>query len=161
MFFYEGRWKPGQMMVALRTSDASRYLVISLKAPCHYVTRKRMKMDMSELRPQESIQRMRALLARLFSLLGHQYHGLQNVQSVVERLTLLDKRNLLLHRGPDHFEEPWKKSGSVRTQNTTEKTHSKWGKHFQFEQRRGKMRAFCRLFMVEVGRTSMCHHAVS
>ena len=25
-------------------------------------------------------------------------------------------------------------TGSVRTQNTAEKTHSKWGKHFQFEQ---------------------------
>ncbi len=51
--------------------------------------------------------------------------------------------------------------GSVRTQNTTEKTHSKWGKHFQFEQRMGKRRAFFRLFLAEVGRNSRYHHAVS
>jgi hypothetical protein len=51
--------------------------------------------------------------------------------------------------------------GSVRTQNTTEKAHSKWGNHCQNEQRMREMRALCRLFVASVGIHSFSHHTVS
>src|SRR6266699_2009609 len=51
--------------------------------------------------------------------------------------------------------------GSVRSQDTTEKAHSKWENHFQNEQRMGKMRALCRLFVAYVGIHSFSHHTLS
>ncbi len=45
-----------------------------------------------------------ALLARHLLELGQQQHGLQSFQLVAEHLTLVGKRNLLLHRRTDPTE---------------------------------------------------------